>query len=157
MKNKKPQAIFDIEQSLTFRISSLYGVLSAGTIQELSGTFGLAFREWRVMAILAKHEPLSASDLVARSPMDKASVSRAVASLVERGLVAVAQGESDARVKVLRLTDDGWALYQKVAPRSVARQKALLSALTTSERESLYFMLDRIEKEAIRYFSKIEG
>lgn len=87
----------------------------------------------------------------------KASVSRAVASLVERGLVAVAQGESDARVKVLRLTDDGWALYQKVAPRSVARQKALLSALTTSERESLYFMLDRIEKEAIRYFSKIEG
>lgn len=155
-KQKKPQASFDIEQSLTFRISSLYGVLSAGTIQELSGTFGLAFREWRVMAILAKHEPLSASDLVARSPMDKASVSRAVSSLVRRKLVVVAQDESDARVKVLRLTEEGWDLYQRVAPRSVARQKALLSALTTSERESLYFMLDRIEKEAIRYFSKIQ-
>jgi DNA-binding MarR family transcriptional regulator len=156
MKSKKPQASFDIEQSLTFRISSLYGVLSAGTIQELSGTYGLAFREWRVMAILAKHEPLSASDLVARSPMDKASVSRAVASLVRRSLVVVAQGEADARVKVLRLSPDGWDLYQRVAPRSVARQKALLSALTTAERESLYFMLDRIEKEAIRYFSKIQ-
>ena len=147
------QGDFDIEQSLTFRISSLYSVFSAGTIEELA-RFGLAFREWRVMAILARHEVLSASDLVARSPLDKASVSRAVASLAQRRLLVVAAGETDRRVKELRLTDAGWDLYQQVAPVSIARQKALSGCLTKAERAALHFMLDRIEKEAIRYFAR---
>ncbi len=153
MQRKTRRAIFDLEDLLTYRISSLYSQLSAGTAQELQ-QFGLVLREWRVIAMLARHEPLAASELVARSPMDKASVSRAVASLVERGLLAVAPSETDARVKVLRLTALGWALYTRVAPLSVARQKAMLSALTSSERQALTSMLVRIEKETVRHFSR---
>lgn len=156
MRQKTQRAIFDLEEMLTFRISSLYSQLSAGTAQELA-EFGLILREWRVIAMLARHEPISASELVARSPLDKASASRAVASLVERKLMAVSASPTDARVKVLQLTPAGWALYTRVAPRSVARQKALMSALTASERELLNSMLHRIEKEAVRHFSQLKA
>lgn len=155
MERKNRQAIFNLEDMLTFRISSLYSRLSAGTTQDLA-QFGLVLREWRVIAMLALHQPISASELVARSPLDKASASRAVSGLVQRGLVTVAPSEADARVKVLRLTASGWALYRRVAPRSVARQKALMSVLTSSERLALTSMLDRIEREIVRYVSQLK-
>jgi DNA-binding MarR family transcriptional regulator len=155
MAQKKQRAIFDLEDLLTYRISSIYSQLSVGTAQELQ-QFDLVLREWRVIAMLARHEPLAASELVARSPMDKASVSRAVASLVERKLVAVAPDATDARVKVLSLTPSGWALYARVAPVSVARQKAILSTLTSAERESLTSILARVEKEIVRHFSRTQ-
>ncbi len=158
MERKNRQATFDIENALTYRISQLFGRLSAGTTQDLA-SFGLVLREWRVMAMLARHEPLSASELVARSPLDKASVSRAIASLEQRHLVSVAPSTQDARVKVLHLTDAGWDLYGQIAPRSVARQKALMAVLTVSERASLMSMLTRIEKAIVVHIerSKLDG
>lgn len=153
MERKNRQASFDIENALTYRISQLFTRLSAGTTQDLA-TFGLVLREWRVMAMLARHEPLSASELVARSPLDKASVSRAIASLEQRELVSVAPSTEDARVKVLHLTDAGWDFYGQVAPRSVARQKALMGVLTVSERASLMSMLDRLEQASALHIER---
>ncbi len=153
MECKNRQATFDIESALTYRISQLYTRLSTGTTQDLA-KFGLVLREWRVMAMLARHEPLSASELVARSPLDKASVSRAIASLEQRGLVSVAPSTEDARVKMLHLTDAGWNLYGRIAPRSIARHKALMGVLTVSERASLISMLDRIEKASALHIER---
>jgi len=150
MKPKEKRALFELEQLLTFRLSSIYSLISAGTSQEL-GQYGLVLREWRVMAMLAGQQPISASELVARSPLDKASASRAVASLVERGLVSATPSPVDARMKILELTDAGWELYGKVAPWSLRRQKALMGVLTSTERNLLISMLNRIEKEAARH------
>ncbi len=156
MERKNRQAIFDIESALTYRISHLFTRLSTGTTQDLA-TFGLVLREWRVMAMLARHEPLSASELVARSPLDKASVSRAIASLEQRKLVSVAPSSADARVKVLHLTTAGWDLYGQIAPRSVARQKALMGVLTVSERASLMSMLDRLEEASALHIERTKA
>jgi len=156
-QQKKRRALFDLEDLLTYRISSIYSRLSVGTAMELSKPFNLVLREWRVMAMLARHEPLSASELVARSPLDKASASRAIANLTRRKLVSVSASEDDARVKVVRLTDAGWDLYAQVAPKSVARQKAIMSALSASERRDLVSMLERIEREVIRYYSQMSA
>ncbi|MCZ4314845.1 MarR family transcriptional regulator [Comamonadaceae bacterium G21597-S1] len=156
-QRKKRRALFDLEDLLTYRISSIYSRLAVGTATELAKPFNLVLREWRVMAMLARHEPLSASELVARSPLDKASASRAIANLTRRKLVSVSASEDDARVKVVRLTDAGWDLYAQVAPKSVARQKAIMSALSASERRDLVSMLERIEREVIRYYSQMSA
>ncbi len=153
MQRKSHPPLVHLEELLTYRISSLYSLLSAGTAKELSAPHGLVLREWRVMVLLAGNEPMSASDLAARSLLDKASVSRAVASLVQRGLLTVTVSDMDARMKVLRLTEEGWRIYADLAPKSLQRHKRLMSALTPAERKSLTSMLSRIEKEAVRYFS----
>jgi DNA-binding MarR family transcriptional regulator len=134
---------FDLEQTVAFRISTLYSRLSLGTSRQLAG-FELVLREWRLLALLAKHEPASASTLVARSPMDKASVSRAVASLKRRRLIAARRDHSDARTQTLVLTPEGRRLYRRIAPHSAARQRALLAALTPAERRAVLRILDRL-------------
>ena len=153
MSRKARPPLIQLEELFTYRISSLFSQLQAGTAKDLGSPHGLVLREWRVMVLLAGNEPMSASALAARSLLDKASVSRAVSSLLARNLVDVTASSADARMKVLRLTDAGWDLYGQVAPKSLARHKALMSVLTPSERKSLVSMLARIEKEAVRYFS----
>lgn len=142
----KPRRLhgFDLEKMLTYRLTTLSNRLYVGTTRQVESGFGLATREWRVLALLGKLEPVSASELVARSPMDKASVSRAVASLSKRGLVVVTPDPGDRRVQQLGMTNAGRKLYAQVAPLSLARHRALLAALTPKERVSIFAMLDKL-------------
>jgi DNA-binding MarR family transcriptional regulator len=139
---------FDLEQTVSYRISTLYSRLSLATSRQLAAGFGLALREWRTLALLARHEPTSASTLVARSPMDKASVSRAVASLKRRRLIATRRGRGDARTQRLVLTQEGRRLYRRIAPLSAIRQTSLLSALTRGEHRALLRILDKLVARA---------
>lgn len=144
------RALFDFEQLLSFRLSSIFSLISTATGQTLK-PHGLLLREWRVLGMLAGSPPTSASELVARTPLDKASVSRAVTGLTEKGLVQASPSAADARVSLLELTDAGWDMYLKIAPWAVWRDKALLGVLTQAERSHLLSMLSRIEREAARH------
>ena len=53
MPSRKPPS-FDLEKMLSYRVSMLFGRLSVGTSRQLVGSFDLALREWRVLALLAK-------------------------------------------------------------------------------------------------------
>ena len=144
MSSRKRTEVFDLEEMLTYQVSMLYSRLALATSRQLARGFDLALREWRVLALLAKAESISASDLVSRSPMDKASVSRAVTNLVNRGLVSTRPDPQDARVRNLALTRAGWRMYERIAPLSVERQQALLSALTSTEQKTLFRVLDKL-------------
>lgn len=154
MANPKHAPIFNIDDSVTFRISRLFSKLNTGVARQLSGQFSLLSREWRALALLAQHEPMSASELVERSPMDKASVSRAVARLTELGYINTVPHPDDGRMQTIRLTRSGWALYRRIAPHSVARQTSLLSVLSASERKAFFATLERIEAQAARLFAE---
>lgn len=136
--------ILDIEKLLTFRVSMLHHKMSVGSVRPRTLQHGLVLREWRVLAFLAKYQPMKASDLVARSPMDKASVSRAVATLTRRGLVESKALPGDRRARRLSLTAKGKKLFQKVAPDSRARHAKLVSVLTVKEREAFFQMIDKL-------------
>lgn len=153
----KNSAVFNIDDSVTFRISRLFSRINTGVARQLDNEFHLLLREWRALALLAQHEPMSASELVDRSPMDKASVSRAVARLTELGYIHTDPNPLDGRMQTLRLTRSGWAVYRKIAPLSVARQASLLSVLTTAEKKAFFSMLDRIEAQATRHFADDTG
>jgi DNA-binding MarR family transcriptional regulator len=154
MSKAKNSPVFNIDESVTFRISRLFSVFNTGVARQLDAQYHLLLREWRALALLAQHEPMSASELVERSPMDKASVSRAVARLIELGYIHIDPHPVDGRMQTIRLSRSGWALYRKVAPLSAQRQTALLSVLTPTEKKSFFSMLDRIENQATRHFSE---
>lgn len=143
MPSRKPPS-FDLEKMLSYRVSMLFGRLSVGTSRQLVGSFDLALREWRVLALLAKLEPVSATALVARSPLDKASVSRAVANLTERDLVVAKPSDEDRRAQTLALTAEGRRLFHKIAPLSVERERLLLEGFSESERKALFRSLDKL-------------
>lgn len=56
---------------------------------------------------LGRSGPLTASDLAARVLLERSWVSRALDTMVERGLVTKAQDPNDARSRLVTLTADG--------------------------------------------------
>lgn len=134
---------FELEARLTYRVSKLYSAL-ARNWRHVGDAHDLPLREWRVLAAIAEARSLSASQLVESSPLDKASVSRAVATLKERSLISSRRDEADSRVRILSLTRAGKRVYERVAPDSAELHGSLLAALTQEEQKTLEGLLDRL-------------
>lgn len=144
---------FELEQMLSYRISKLFSRSSAAASRDIAG-LGMALREWRVIALIGDRAKMRATDLVERSLMDKASVSRAVAALVQRGLLASEPDPADGRVQRLSLTSAGRALRRKMVPRSLSRNRAMLQALDPADRKALIRILDKLTARLDQLASK---
>src|SRR5690606_1941895 len=88
--------------------------------------------------------------IVARTAMDKVTVSRAAHGLVTRHLVGRAAHEVDGRSHILALTDQGRDLHAEIAPLALAYEAALMAGLTPAEVETLKRLLVRLETVAGR-------
>jgi DNA-binding MarR family transcriptional regulator len=106
---------------------------------------GLTIPEWRVLAVVSQAPSMAARDVVARTPMDKMAVSRAVASLEEKELIGRGP-TADRRVSMLKLSAKGRQVYDRVAAIALSYERALMSSLSEAERWSFSSILDRLEK-----------
>ena len=92
--------------------------------------FGLTIFEWRCIAVLGNYQPLSANDICDRASMDKVQVSRALAKLVDKGIVIRNTNREDRRGCRLRLSARGKRMYEKIVPLAKSWEAKLLAALT---------------------------
>jgi DNA-binding MarR family transcriptional regulator len=76
--------------------------------------------------------------------MDKVAVSRAVARLLERGLVSRDIHGDDRRRSVLALSEKGRDLHDTVAPLVLECERRLLSVLDESEVAQLHALMQRL-------------
>lgn len=137
-------AVLELERFLPYRLS----VLSNRVSQTIAGLyeqrFGLAITEWRVMAVLGRFADLSAGEVAERTAMDKVAVSRAVAKLLERGLIQRDTHGNDRRRSVLALSEVGYSVYDEVAPMTLECERRLLTELTDEEAEQLSRLMDKL-------------
>ena len=112
---------------------------------------GLTIPEWRVLAVISQEEAVAARDVVARTPMDKMAVSRAVASLESKKLI-VRERTQDRRVSALKLSTKGVIVFERVSTIALAYEKALLGAMADNEREAFFAGIARLESamESVR-------
>lgn len=109
-----------------------------------SDRFGLTPPEWRAMAVLAGFQPLSANGICQRTNMDKVRVTRAIARMIEAGLVSRQEDESDRRYVSLRLTAKGAEVYDQILPLVQAREAEILAALSADEISALDTILRKL-------------
>ena len=86
---------------------------------------GLTTSAYSILARLAREGAQPLGSLAGGLAMDRTTLSREIAPLVERGLVDVRPGEHDRRQKVLALTDAGRALVKRARPRWAKAQAEL--------------------------------
>jgi DNA-binding MarR family transcriptional regulator len=138
------QVTLDLEHLLPYRLS----VLAYRVIHSISGEYhrrhGLAVTEWRTMAVLGRFPSLSASEVCEHTGMDKVAVSRAVARLLERGLLQRRIHSDDRRRSVLALSPAGVAVHDEIAPMVLSCEQELLSPLDQAEREQLDQLLTKL-------------
>lgn len=76
---------------------------------------GVNISEWRVLAVVAERGPISPSQVSVAAEMDKVKVSRAVATLVQRGFLKQVTDARDGRMRILSLTRKGASAHAQAA------------------------------------------
>lgn len=137
-----------LEHFLPYRLSIASNRVSAAIASAYQALFGLKIPEWRLIAVLAEGEGATQQALGAATRMDKVTVSRAAAALVERGLVERRPNPGDQRSHLLALTATGRALYEDVAPKALELEGRVFAGFTPREIVIFRAMLDRIEASA---------
>ena len=77
---------------------------------------GLKTSAYSILARIEREGAQTIGSLAASLAMDRTTLSREIAPLVERGLVEVRPGERDRRQKVLALSRAGRALLKRARP-----------------------------------------
>ncbi len=137
-------APLQLEHFLPYRLSILSNTISQTIASDYQSRYDISMTEWRVMAVLARFEGMSAREVAERTAMDKVAVSRALSRLVAAGRVDRATHDADKRRSVLQLSAAGWAMHDEVAPMARARERELLAKLDPEERLWLTRILDKL-------------
>ncbi len=142
-------ASLDLDHFIPYRLSVLSNRVSREIAGRYQARFGLSITEWRLMAVLGRYPDLSANEVAERTAMDKVAISRAVARLLERGLIEREIHGEDRRRSVLRLSVAGFSVYDEVAPMTLACERHLLDPLTDEERDMLWRLIDKLGSEGM--------
>lgn len=134
-----------LDAFLPYQLSVASNAVSGVVAKAYAVHFGLRVAEWRLIAVLAEEEGLSQQAMVARTEMDKMTVSRAAQALVERGLVSRVRHGSDGRSHALALSEAGQALYAQIAPKALAMEAELLKELSKDEIDALRSTLQKLK------------
>jgi len=104
----------------------------------------LTEQQWRVLRALAANDtPCSVGDLAQQTFLLGPSLSRMLASMAERELIQRTAHGGDARRSEITISDAGSALVDEVAPQSEAVYQRISDALSASELDMLYDLLER--------------
>ena len=140
-----PQAsVLELERFLPYRIAVLADYLTHSLATTYQARFGIGIPEWRVMAVLGRYEPLSATEVSRRTSMDKPRVSRALRRMVAAGLIDRRQNPDDHRAAVLRLSAKGRETYDRLVPLALAWQETLVENLSEAEVAELSRLLGKL-------------
>lgn len=137
----------DLGAYLPYRLSILSNTVSGAIAAIYEEQHGLSVAEWRIMAILGMERSarLTQKDLCTRTRMDKVQVSRAVKRLLEAGHLRRETDTEDRRRAHLHLTESGRAIYDDVAPATLAWERALLDRLSDAEVAILDTVIARLQ------------
>jgi DNA-binding MarR family transcriptional regulator len=108
---------------------------------------GLAINEFDVLLFLRAHahEPVRIGALLDAVPLSQPALSRLVARLEARGLLARSEAEDDARAVVVRLTDAGTALIDRaLVIHARVVHETLIDKCSETERAALLRTLSQI-------------
>lgn len=117
-----------------------------GVLQDALLGSDLTLAEGRIVFEIATTSPVTAADLGLTLDLDPGYMSRLLKALEQRGIVARAQSETDARRVLLTLTARGRDVFDTLDQRSNAAVSTLVSRLTTGERSDLTRAFDTIER-----------
>lgn len=120
---------FDLDGFLPYRLAVAAAQVSRRFAALYEAEAGLSIPEWRVLAHLGKSGPVSVRDITQRVNLDKSVVSRAATRLEQAGHLRKSGHDSDQRLVVLELTEDGRALMVRLGRIADAFQAELLAEL----------------------------
>lgn len=143
----KPDVIDDL---LLYRLSRLLATGGSTVIRLCEGQLGITWREWRLIASLRPGVSLLSSELALHAQLDRARTSRAISTLVAKGLINRQIVPSDQRKATVTLTDKGRRMYEFFFPIVTELNQRLLQGLGGETLQILDNALTHIQMQAVK-------
>src|SRR3954462_11628876 len=109
-------ATLKLEEFLPHRLNVCASLVSAALSRVYAERYKIGVPEWRVLVTLGQYGMMTAKAVGVHSHMHKTKVSRAVALLERRKLVARKANNADMRESLLSLTHTGRGIYDDLVP-----------------------------------------
>jgi len=145
-----------LDDLLIFRMTRLTSVAGSMVVRLCEGRFGITRREWRLVVVLAEQGPVASSALALHAQLDRARTSRAVSSLVAKGLLQRSIGRGDRRYATLSLTEEGRALHAELFPLVAEINRELMSVLPDPLADAFGEALECLMQQAQAMTAKAE-
>jgi DNA-binding MarR family transcriptional regulator len=132
---------------LSSKVIRLANVLRRSSSLVYGRKLGLSQVEWRIVALVGEHAPVSLNALADLMGLDKGQVSRAVSALVTSRLV-LREYRREGRGVRITLSARGEDVYGELMASAIERNRVLLSGMSAAEKIELFDILDRLTKLA---------
>lgn len=132
---------------LTFRIIGLLDLLRRSGTLANRREFGLTGIEWRIMAQVGEHAPLSLHDLTELLNLDPGQLSRTVKGLVGRGLLDSRRRPTGPAI-MITLTGEGQALHVRMMELARERNGFLVAGINVEDVAVATRVLDMVIRNA---------
>jgi DNA-binding MarR family transcriptional regulator len=125
------------------KVLKLANVLRRASTLVYGRKLGLSQVEWRIVALVGEHAPVSLNVLADLLDLDKGQTSRSVSALVARRLM-LREYRRDGRGIRITLTARGADIYGQLMASALERNRMLLSGMSAQEKAQLFEILDRL-------------
>ncbi|MGA8651590.1 MAG: MarR family winged helix-turn-helix transcriptional regulator [Xanthobacteraceae bacterium] len=149
------QAPLKLEHFLPYQLNVVSSLVSQALSRVYARRYGIGVPEWRVVVTLGQHGVMTAKAIGAHTHMHKTKVSRAVALLEKRRLVARRANRQDMREAFLSLTAAGRTMYEEVAPHALEFAHRLTDILSPSDREAFDRALKQLTARSAELIAEI--
>lgn len=112
--------------------------------QQVMAGEDLSPTQFAALATVLKHGEVSQNHLGRMTAMDPSTISLVVRKLLKQGLIKRSPSQTDQRLAIIALTDEGTRYTLDRLERSVEVGQKLLSPLTAAEQATLLRLLQRI-------------
>lgn len=133
-----------LEDFIPFKLAVVANRVSQSIGHLFETRFDIQIPEWRILMALYAYGRQPFYEVVERTSMDKARVSRAQRRLADLKMIETAVDPSDGRKLLLSITDSGARMCAQILPEAAAREAWYLAALTDEEHHQLDAILDKL-------------
>jgi len=133
-----------LEQFLPYQLNVVAALVSEALSRVYARRYRIGIPEWRVLVTLGQFGVITGKAIGAHTHMHKTKVSRAVALLEKRKLLARRINRADMRESFLSLTAAGRAIYEELAPHALDFARRLTEILTPGDRDAFQRALQQI-------------
>ena len=142
------EAPLKLDDFLPYRLNVLANLVSQALSRIYVERYGLGVPEWRVLVTLGEFGVMTGKAIGAHSHMHKTKVSRAVAELEKRKLVARRANRADLRESFLSLTGAGRTIYEDLAPGALDFARRLAEVVDPADRPAFERAMQRLTERS---------
>jgi DNA-binding MarR family transcriptional regulator len=147
----------DLAQRSFYRFSLLATMINRAVTRAYVQTYGRPANGWKVVTVLGRFGPLTASQIHGHTTLEMDKITRIVDDLVDRQIARRQRDKGDRRRVIVSLSGKGKRMNAKIEKTIAALEREFLIVLSRSERETLYGLLDRLQSRGSDIFAVKHG